>query len=442
MKVLVIDTERVGLPFSLLAQDWGHEVRLWMPREIGTGERSPIGQGLVDRPLEWEASMRWADLILLTDNCKLHDRLEPFFRQGFPIFGSNKAAAQLELDREVGIKVLEAAGIETLPYEVFTNWSAAIAHVKKTNETYVSKPWGGNPDKSLSYVSRSPADLVFKMEHWSRAGPMKGKIMLQKAVEGTEMAVGGWLGPEGWLRFFNENWEEKRLMNEGLGVNTGEMGTVMRYVRKSQLFLDVLEPCTQALIDLGYRGYVDMNCIIGEDGTPWPLEFTMRCGWPHFNLCLALHEGDPLDWMSALLEGKDRLKCKLDVCVGVVMAHGDFPYGNFPPEKTVGFPIDGLTVKRRRSTWLTSVMESSAPVMSGGKVKTEETICTAGDYVLIATGLGGTVEEARESAYSTAWEINWPSNRMFRTDIGVRLEEQLPLLQKWGYAKGMEYSAG
>jgi phosphoribosylamine--glycine ligase len=339
----------------------------------------------------------------------------------------------------VGIDLLEECGIETLPFEVFTNYDAAIAHVKKTRETFVSKPWGGNPDKSLSYVSKSPADMVFKLEHWKKGGPLKGKLLLQKAIKGAEMAVGGWFGKNGWCSYLNENWEEKRLMNEGLGVNTGEMGTVMRYVTKSKLFDDVLEPCTEHLLNMGYVGYVDMNCMVGDDGTPWPLEFTMRFGWPHFNICMALHEGDPVKWMAALLEGKDQLKCKSDVCVGVVMSHGDFPYGNFPIEKTAGFPITGLPKTSSKSAWLSSVMECSAPVMSGKEVVTEKTICTAGDYVLIATGLGKTVEQARESVYKTAWDINWPSNRMFRTDIGCRLEDGLKDLQKWGYAKGMKY---
>jgi phosphoribosylamine---glycine ligase len=439
MKVLVFDSDHCGLPFSLHAQRAGHEVRLWQPLEKGTADQSPIGRGLVNCIADWVPSMRWADIIVMTDNSKYGDMIEPFFRRGFPIFGCNKEAAKLELDREVGINLLDKCGIATLPFETFTSYDDAIAHVKKTCETFVSKPWGGNPDKSLSYVSKSPADMVFKLESWKRSGRLKGKLLLQKAVKGAEMAVGGWLSENGWSQWINENWEEKRLMNEGLGVNTGEMGTVMRYTKRSKLFDEVLKPCTDRLLATGYRGYVDMNCIVGEDGTPWPLEFTMRFGWPHFNLCMALHEGDPLDWMAALLEGKDRLKCKTDVCVGVVMAHGDFPYGNFPPEKTVGFPLTGLTEANEKSIWLSSVMESSAPVMLGGKVKMANTICTAGDYVLIATGLGETVEAAQEAVYKTAWGVNWPSNRMFRTDIGERLEEGLPALQKWGYAKGMKY---
>lgn len=438
MKVLVIDSDKCGLPFSLACQDAGHDVKLWMPPDK-SNEPSPVGEGMIPKVKHWGQHMKWADIIVLTDNSKYHADLEPYFKQDYPIFGANRQAAELELDREKGIKVLQKCGIKTIPYQVFRDYDSAISYVKRENKTFVSKPWGGNPDKSLSYVSKSPADMVFKLERAKSKGKMKGDLLIQEAVKGTEMAVGGWLGPGGWCSWLNENWEEKRLMNDGLGVNTGEMGTVMRYTRSSKLFEDVLKPCTDALLDLGYVGYVDMNCIVGEDGTPWPLEFTMRFGWPHFNLCMALHEGDPVEWMGALLEGKDQLKCRTDVCVGVVMAHGDFPYGHLPTAETTGYPLTGIKSSNRDNLWLSSVAECSAPIMLGGKVQTAKTLCTAGEYVCIVTGLGESVRAAQKAAYKVAWEIDWPNNRMFRTDIGDRMEEGLPELQKHGYAKGMTW---
>jgi len=77
--------------------------------------------------------------------------------------------------------------------------------------------------------------------------------------------------------------------------------------------------------------------------------------------------------------------------------------------------------------------------MKGDKVVEEETCCTAGHIPFTVTGVGDTVEAAREECYNRVWKIDWPSNRMFRTDIGCRLEGQLPKLQAHGYAKGMKY---
>ena len=437
MKVLVIDQDLVGLPFSFAAKRAGHDVLLWQAPE--KGKPSLIGDGIVPKVADWKSKMNWADLIVMTDNSKYGAAIEPYFKKGFPIFGCNEKAAALELDREVGQKVLEDAGIECLPFETFTSYDKAIAYVKRTGKTYVSKPWGGNPDKSLSYVSKSPADMIYKLERWKSTQALKGKFLLQECIDGVEMAVGGWFGPGGWCEPLNENWEEKRLMNEGLGVNTGEMGTVMRYTKKSALFDDVLKPCTDALADLGYVGYVDMNCMVDDKGTPWPLEFTMRFGWPHFNLCMSLHKGDPVEWMAGLLEGRDLLRVRDDVCVGVVMAHGDYPYGNFTQEEVSGYPLTGVKPLTLDRLHLSSVMRAEAPVMVGSSVETRTTYCTAGEYVAVATGLGPSVEAAREACYDLAWSIEFPSNRMFRTDIGCRLEDGLKKLQRHGYAKGMRY---
>lgn len=430
MKILVIDYDKCGLPFSLRCDEAGHDVKLWMPP-------TKIGDGLIEKVKDWKKEIGKADLVFITDNSKGGKELEPYHKD-HPIFGPNLKSAELELDRGVGQEVFDLHGIDVLPYEVFTNYDKAITYVKKEKKPFVSKPWGGNPDKDLSYVPKTAEDLVSRLEKWKALG-VKAEFMLQEMVTGQEMAVGGWFGPGGFVPWYNENWEEKRMMAGGLGPNTGEMGTVMRYVKKSKLAQDVLLPMENYLHDIGFKGYIDVNCIVDEDGTPWPLEFTCRPGWPHFNLCMALHQGDPANWMLDLLNGRSTLEVSTDICVGVVMALGDYPWDNWTDEMTHGWPVRGITAKTRDSIALSSVMMGSAPVMGKAGIVEKEVVVTAGSYVLIATGLGDTVCAARDVVYETCNEINWPPHRTYRIDIGCRLEKDLPLLQKQGYAKGMEY---
>ena len=776
MKVLIIDPDKVGLDLALCAQDAGHKVRLWLSAERGAC-RSQVGDGLVERVEEWQPSMRWADLIILTDCSKYQAALRPFFNRGFPIFGANEETSELELDRAKGQEILEAHGIETLPYVTFSNFDKAIAFAKKADRAYVVKPWGGTSDKALTYVSSGPADLVFKLERWKQEG-LKGDFMLQEKCEGIEMAASGWFGPGGWSEPIEECWEEKKLMNDGLGQNTGEMGcyddatevltyrgwklweevteedqlatlqggqlrfekpskivvydytgpmiywhnqtldicvtpnhqmyvnsqfdarkgvenfkfvlaedctqaqyalqrtavwegrpvsefsvegynytrggkqddfifnaeawarflgfyiaegwssdgqvcvaqshhekatkaeslirdlkipysrkenyfvfnnpalaqhlkplgrswekwvpqyikdspkeiieaflqgyalgdghtfakgyrifytcnerlagdvqelllkigrigivkcrdrrersntapdgheiiakrlsyevlerveksrswldkrdraiinysgkvycatvsshtlfvrrngkplwcgnTTVRLTKKSKLFDKVLKPLTKYLHACSYVGDIDVNCIIDTAGRPWPLEFTTRLGWPDWNIRSRLHEGDPVEWMLDLLGGKDTLRVRYECAVGVVMAHGDFPYDHEAYECGCGFPITGVP-RERSALALQAVAEGNAPVEVGGQVKTMRTLVTAGDYVAVAVGCGPTVTAAQKSAYRVAWGVKWPSNRMFRTDISKRLKKELPLLQEHGYAMGLNY---
>ena len=440
MRILLVDEEGQGLAFAMRCQEAGHEVEMWIHPE----NWDETGQGIVPLLKSWKPSMEKADLIWTSGNSLMGKEMAPYFKKGYPIFGCNQEGADLELDRELGQKIFKDCGIETVPFKTFKKYDEAIAYVKKEKRPFVSKPWGGESDKSLSYVPKgkdeleAAANLVSQLESWKR-GKLKGEFMLQEMVEGTEMAVGGWFGPGGFSGWINENWEEKRLMNDGFGPNTGEMGTVMRYVRTSKLFDEVLKPVEDYLASIQYVGYVDVNCIILKDGTPIPLEFTCRPGWPHFNLCQALHKGDPANWMSDSLEGRDTLKCSTDVCVGVVMAMRDYPWDNLPPEESHGHPIRGITAANRDSLFFTSVRKDKAPCVVKGEIVDAETYVSASSYVLLATGTGSTVDSAHEAAEKVAEAINWPPHITRRTDIGARLEKEIPELQKLGYAKGLKY---
>jgi len=209
--------------------------------------------------------------------------MEPYRLKGYPILAPSVEAAALELDRDAGQKAMKEVGINIMESKAFHDYDAAIAFVKKNPQFLVSKP-SGDANKALSYVASDPADLVYMLNRWKgnealrKAAKAEGFI-LQERKYGIEMAVGGWFGPGGWSQWFYENWEYKKLMADDLGVNTGEMGTLSRMVKRSKLAEQVLLPMTPILERLGYVGYIDNNCIIDADG-PWPMEFTMRDGWP------------------------------------------------------------------------------------------------------------------------------------------------------------------
>lgn len=438
MKILVIDSYRLLLDLCLKAEDAGHEVRWWVS-PLKTGEEVCIGDGYFQKVKSWEPHMKWADLIILGENAMYHKDLGHWFNKGFPIFGCNPKAAQLELDRGLGQKVCDDYNIPTLPFEIFTSYDDAIKHVEKTKGEFVCKPWGGADDKSLSYVAGSPEDMIFKLMHWKKCAPLKGKIMLQEKADGIEMAVGGWFGKAGWSQWLCENFEEKKFMNENLGQNTGEQGTTLRYTKMSKLFEDTLEPVTAYLHKIDYRGYVDMNTIVQPNGRAWPLEFTMRFGYPLESIQRPLHRGDPVEWMLDSLEGRDTLMVSEDISVGVVLSHGKYPNSKDGDAEECGFPLYGLTPSMDKHVHLSHAQWGPAPARVGSNIKMVEMPLTAGCFVAIVTGTGATVSEASEAAYTTLWKIKPPSNRMFRTDIGKRLKEQLPLLQSKGYAKGMKY---
>ena len=253
------------------------------------------------------------------------------------------------------------------------------------------------------------------------------------------MAVGGWFGLGGFSKWYLENWEFKKLMSGDHGPATGEQGTVMRYTQKSLLADKVLKPLEDFLHGIGYSGYIDVNCIIDDKGFPWPLEFTTRPGWPLFQIQQALHIGDPVEWMLDMLNGKDTLKVKEDIACGVVVSQPDYPFNNVTKKKNTGYPIFDLTVEDgTKNIHFSEVKMGFCPDEKGNN-KTP-CIVTCGSYVLTVSGLGKTVDDAKCAAYKNyKKKICMINSPMMRDDIGEKLEEMLPILQKNGYCKDVKY---
>jgi len=435
VKILIIDKTPISLAWAMKCLAAGHQVRLFFSpssKDLRTGE------GIVPRVKDWRPSMRWADLIFMSDNSYAQEDLETFFRKGFPIFGCNRQASQWELQRDKGQSVFQQAGIPSIGGTIFHSYEEAERHVATLPARYVSKP-NGDLAKDLSYVSRGPADMIYMLRRWKKTGKVQKEFILQPFVKGIEMGVGGWFGPDGWSSQVCENWEFKKLCNGDLGVSTGEMGTVLRYTRKSLLAEQVLFPLTDFLLALGYLGYCDVNCIIDAKGNPWPLEFTMRLGWPLFHIQGELHGGDPAEWMLDKHNGRDTLQILPGVALGVVMALPDFPYGNRPVEEVSGIPLYGLTARNLPHISLCSVRDGTAPALRKGQIVEEEMPVSAGDYLCVCHGTGERVTEAKDAAYQVVKSLEIPNSVIYRTDIGDRLKDQLPILRRMGYAKGLLY---
>lgn len=450
MKLLVMDNsgEGCGLDLALRAQDADHEVRYWLP-PFKTGKPRPYGDRMVDKPVDWKPAIEWADLTVLTGNDDFMGELSEYFGKGYPIFGCNAKGAKLEVDREHGQEVLKKAGIQTLPYQIVSSAREAVELITRTQMAYAIKPWGGESDKSLTYVACSPDDAIFTILRWEKEGKLKGQLMFQEKVEGVEIGISGMFGPGGWCRWLEESFEHKKFMNDDLGENTGEQGTVIRHVLRSRLFDEVLDPLTDHLHSINYVGDCNVNCMVDSAGSIWPFEFTCRLGWPDFCIRQAVIEDDPVEWMVDLVNGVDSFKCSPEIVVGVCITHGDFPRGgpaDFRPKDPlgtwVGYPIYGVTNANYPNIHWQQAMDGKVPMLIGDQVENTLMHLTAGNYPCVVTGCGKTVEAARKAAYDIAWELKIPSNTMFRTDIGRRLMRDLPKLHEHGFALGMRYSNG
>ena len=438
MRLLIVDTSGSALDLAVRAQDAGHKVKHFIRQ---TPKTDKIGRGLVDVIDDYDPWLNWADLIFLSDNTRYIRDMNVRRMLGQAIVGPSAELVEWELDRAIGMKVFKSHGVAVPPSKEFDDYDAAIRYVTKHGKRFVSKP-SGSDDKALSYCARSPADMVYMLERWKRISKLKTPFILQEFIPGIEMAVGGWFGVNGWVPGWCENWEFKKMMDGDLGVTTGEQGTVLRYVDRSKLASIVLEPLTETLAKHEYTGYIDVNCIIDESGTPWPLEFTMRPGWPTFNIQQELHE-DPVEWLAKLANGESCNPFTLDsIAIGVVLSIPDYPYSHLTRKEVVGVPIYGLSPRLRPHVHYCEMMAGDdVPVDRDGTIARESIPLTAGDYVLVMSATAETVWDAKRKCYARLKRLSVPNSPMYRTDIGDRLSKQLPILQSKGFALGMTFSS-
>jgi phosphoribosylamine--glycine ligase len=218
------------------------------------------------------------------------------------------------------------------------------------------------------------------------------------------------------------------------------MGTVTRYVKESKIADVLMKPLADELHRIGYVGMLDMNCIIDEkDGTPWPMEWTARPGYPMWNIMQPLMEGDPAEWMLDCVKGHNTLKVKYETCVGVVMANGDSPFNKREEEDYLDFPVLTDDIPPENLHPCEMKLSKTMKMIDGELCENIPELGTAGSYIVVLTGTGKTISEAKDMAYKHVKMVKLGNDPQYRTDIGERCEKGLAKLKKHGYCTDWKY---
>jgi len=428
VKFVLLDPSGLALDVALLAHSQGHEVVHFVRDKKDTVF---IGENVVKRVRgDLEKHVKDADVVFLPDNSELmttFDRLRECTPPSTVWIGPTKEHARWESDRKYGQDLLDRYGIPVAPYKVFSDYDEAVAYVQKRDTRLVSKPFGSDQDdKSLTYVAKSPEDMIYMLNRWKKLGKLKQQFMLQDFVKGIEFGAEGWFTGEDWADSvgFHEAFEHKAFLAGDIGPSTGEMGTVNCAWKSSSIAEAVLKPLTAHLKSHKYVGFININCIIAGNGRVYPLEFTCRPGWPCFQLQLSTIRGD---YVEDLYKNRAPRFRQNVVTTGVVLAIPDFPYSRLTGKDVNGIPVFGFDENNLHHH----------PYMM--KKDRDGQWVTAGDNLCTITGHGKTIKEATDAAYTNVKALHVPNNLMYRVDIGYKLKKVLPKLQKLGFGTQFRY---
>jgi len=403
----------------------GHEVRYF----IGDPEEKDIADGFVPKTEDWEKDVDWADVIVFDDTLGQGEKAVALRERGKAVVGGTPYTDRLEDDRSFGQEELKKAGVTIIPYREFDNFDEAIAYVQENPTRYVIKPSGaaGNVKRRLFVGDEEDGgDVVRMLEAYKKAFSDEILVFqLQKRVVGVEVAVGAFFNGKSFVYPINTNFEHKKLFPGNSGPPTGEMGTTMFWSEPNKIFEQTLLKMAPKLAGEGYVGYIDVNCIVNNNGI-YPLEFTSRFGYPTIFI---QQEGmiTPIGiFLDDLAHGRDpKLKVKSGFQVGVRIVMPPFPFDDNATFEA--FTKNAVIVFKRGTPEEVHIEDTKI-------VEGQWLVAGSSGVVLTVVGLGQTMKQAREQAYSRVRNILIP-NMYYRDDIGERWAEDSDKLHNWGYLR-------
>lgn len=394
----------------------GHHVSMF----IKSKDYERAGKGIVRRVGSWREGLRGVDLAIV-DMVGM-GQIESVLRAvNVPFIGASQEMDRLELDRAHGMEVFRKYGVD-IP-ETF-----AFRGPDEARQFFVGIEWGdgfavkadGNIGCASSRIIKEPEQLDWAFKQY----PASCNLLVQRVVKGVEVSTEGWFNGTDFIKPFNHTFEEKRFMEGDLGPNTGCMGNVVLATDSNKLTRATVERLKPYLTRLSWRGPLDINCIVTADGA-YALEATARFGYDAIE---ALLEGVRLSAGEFFREIAAGTLKQIDMwhgpLISVRLSVPPYPSEEDGLKVEWGEPILGINANNIEHLWLCNVFVDER----------DSLFKTAGGdgLTLKATARGDTVQLARKRVYRTLDNIRVGS-KMYRRDIGNRVEQDVNQLKEWGW---------
>jgi phosphoribosylamine--glycine ligase len=327
-------------------------------------------------------------------------------RAGIACFGPTQAAATIESSKAFAKTLMREIGVPVGGYEVFGSASAALHFLDEQDWTAwrVVKANGLRAGKGV-VVAESEAELRAAIGQLATSDE---PLVLEEPLEGDEISLLAFSDGKTIAPMVPAQ-DHKRLQDGDRGPNTGGMGAyapVAAAPAAADLGRQVIAPVIATLAARGtsFVGVLYAGLMLTSSG-PRVIEYNARWGDPEAQALLPLFDADLLDIMIDCVAGRlhpETVRFGSGATLGVVLAAA-----NYPGTPRQGDPI-ALPPAR-----------ADVHVFHAGTTLDNGTLVTAGGRVLTVVGTGASLEQARDSAYACAEEIQFAGKQM-RHDIGWR----------------------
>lgn len=335
---------------------------------------------------------------------------------GIPVFGPDAQGAQLEGSKTYSKRFMDANGIPTARYQSFTDAASARAYCEELGAPLVVKADGLAAGKGV--VVAETLDMALDAVEAcfdGSFGDAGQTVVVEEMLTGPECSLLAFVS-NGKAFCMAPAQDHKRAYDGDLGPNTGGMGVYspVPIVTEEEMatMISIMEQSAAATakdpFENDYRGCLYGGFMLTPEG-PKVLEFNARFGDPETQVVLPRLEGDLVNIMLAVAEGRPEdivLSWSDKWAVSVVLASEGYP-GSYEKGKVIlgleeAQDLDGVIVFH-----------------AGTALNPDGELITAGGRVLNVVALGDTFEEARNRAYEASELIKFEGVQ-YRSDIGRR----------------------
>lgn len=335
---------------------------------------------------------------------------------GIPVFGPDAQGAQLEGSKTYSKRFMDANGIPTARYQSFTDAASARAYCEELGAPLVVKADGLAAGKGV--VVAETLDMALDAVEAcfdGSFGDAGQTVVVEEMLTGPECSLLAFVS-NGKAFCMAPAQDHKRAYDGDLGPNTGGMGVYspVPIVTEEEMatMISIMEQSAAATakdpFENDYRGCLYGGFMLTPEG-PKVLEFNARFGDPETQVILPRLEGDLVNIMLAVAEGRPEdivLSWSDKWAVSVVLASEGYP-GSYEKGKVIlgleeAQDLDGVIVFH-----------------AGTALNPDGELITAGGRVLNVVALGDTFEEARNRAYEACELIKFEGVQ-YRSDIGRR----------------------
>lgn len=335
---------------------------------------------------------------------------------GILVFGPDAQGAQLEGSKTYSKRFMDANDIPTARYQSFTDAASARAYCEELGAPLVVKADGLAAGKGV--VVAETLDMALDAVEAcfdGSFGDAGQTVVVEEMLTGPECSLLAFVS-NGKAFCMAPAQDHKRAYDGDLGPNTGGMGVYspVPIVTEEEMatMISIMEQSAAATakdpFESDYRGCLYGGFMLTPEG-PKVLEFNARFGDPETQVVLPRLEGDLVNIMLAVAEGRPEdivLSWSDKWAVSVVLASEGYP-GSYEKGKVIlgleeAQDLDGVIVFH-----------------AGTALNPDGELITAGGRVLNVVALGDTFEEARNRAYEACELIKFEGVQ-YRSDIGRR----------------------